>query len=195
MKQTEIIMGMPITVEIVDKVSAEQFTALFNYFREVDARYSTYKEDSEISKINRGLPESKWSSEMKSVINLCEQTRKDTNGYFNIIHGDKKDPSGLVKGWAIANAAKLLTRNRISNFYIEAGGDIQVSGHDATKQRWRIGIRSPFNTEEIIKTISISSEGVATSGTYIRGAHIYNPLDIKAKLDVVKSLTVVGPKY
>lgn len=193
MKQTKIIMGMPVTVEIVDKNDEKYFDMVFDYFRAVDARYSTYKKDSEISRINNGLPKSKWSQEMKEVIDLCEQTRQDTKGYFNIEIKGKRDPSGLVKGWAIANAAEILRKHKVANFYIEAGGDIQVKGKATKSWPWTVGIRNPFNTEEIIKTITVSSEGVATSGTYIRGQHIYDPFHQAKKIDRVKSLTVVGP--
>jgi len=193
MKQTELIMGMPITVEIVDGDAKKYFQDVFNYFSKIDAKYSTYKNDSEISQINNGLPKSKFSSEMKKVLALCEQTRKDTKGYFNITLNGKLDPSGLVKGWAINNAANMLRKKKLTNFYIEAGGDIQVSGHDTNNQPWTIGIRNPFNINEIIKTISLTSEGVATSGTYIRGQHIYNPFKPNVKLHGVRSLTVIGP--
>lgn len=193
MKRTELIMGMPITIEIVGKNTAQRFTELFDYFRAVDARYSTYKQDSEISQINNGLPKTKWSAEMKSVLAMCEQTRQDTKGYFNITHHGKLDPSGLVKGWAIANAADMLRKKKVNNFYIEAGGDIQVSGKDTKRQPWMVGIRNPFNIKEIIKTITVTSEGVATSGVYVRGQHIYNPFRPDAAIDRVRSLTVVGP--
>jgi thiamine biosynthesis lipoprotein len=193
MKQTEVIMGMPITIEIVGHDVAGHFTKLFDYFRKVDARYSTYKKDSEISKINNGLPKSKWSKEMKKVLDLCEQTRIDTKGYFNITHHGKRDPSGLVKGWAIANAADMLLIKKVTNFYIEAGGDIQAHGSDNHHQPWTVGIRSPFHIEDIIKTVTIDSQGIATSGTYIRGQHIYNPFLPEATIDNVRSLTVIGP--
>ena len=193
MKRTEIIMGMPITVELVDEHATEHFTELFNYFKAVDERYSTYKNSSEISQINEGLEKTKWSAEMKTVLELCEQTRKETNGYFNIMHRGKRDPSGLVKGWAIANAAAQLLRKKVTNFYIEAGGDIQVNGNDATGQPWKVGIRSPFNIAETVKTLQVTMEGIATSGTYIRGQHIYNPFNPDAGIQRVRSLTVIGP--
>jgi thiamine biosynthesis lipoprotein len=192
MKQTELIMGMPITIEVVDKAAGKYFKALFDYFREVDRQYSTYKKDSEISRINAGLPKSKWSREMKMVLDLCEKTKKDTKGYFNISHHGKIDPSGLVKGWSIANTAKILLNHKVTNFYIEAGGDIQVSGKDKDSKPWIVGIRNPFNMNEIIKTIAVASEGVATSGTYIRGQHIYDPFRPEATIKRVKSLTVIG---
>lgn len=193
MKHTELIMGMPISVEIIGKVPKSFFDEVFDYFRRVDSKYSTYKPDSEISRINDGLPKTKWSSEMKSVLELCEQTRQLTKGYFNINHEGKIDPSGLVKGWAVKNAADLLVAKGVTNFNVEAGGDIQVSGHNDHNQNWSIGIRSPFETSDIIKTVEVSSEGIATSGTYVRGQHIYNPFNSQESLDQVKSFTVIGP--
>ena len=193
MKHTELIMGMPITIEIIDEGTKQQFNKLFAYFRRIDSRFSTYKSDSEIAKVNKGLVRTKWSEELKSVLDLCEQTRLDTTGFFNIIRDGKIDPSGLVKGWAINNASLLLIEQKIHNFYIEAGGDIQVHGYNRDKKPWTIGIRNPFNPDEIIKTIAVSSEGVATSGTYIRGQHIYNPFKPGEAIEDVKSLTVIGP--
>jgi FAD:protein FMN transferase len=194
MKQTALIMGMPITVELVGFNDAEAAIAdTFDYFRKVDARYSTYKPSSEISQINRGLPREKWSGEMRAVLDLCEQTKRETDGYFDIRRGEKIDPSGLVKGWAIQQAAKTLRKRGVENFYIEAGGDIQTNGTNASDESWRIGIRNPFDEQEIIKVLTASGQGVATSGTYIRGQHIYDPHTPDAPIETVKSLTVIGP--
>lgn len=186
-------MGMPITVEIVDTASEALFATVFDYFTAVDKRYSTYKSDSEISRINRGLPPADWSAEMRTVLQLCEETKQVTNGYFDISHGGQLDPSGLVKGWAIHNAAKLLIKQGSDNFYIDAGGDIQVRGVNPNGQSWLVGIRNPFNRRQVIKRLAVTSEGVATSGTYIRGQHIYNPHQEDSTIDAVMSLTVVGP--
>jgi FAD:protein FMN transferase len=194
MEFTEIIMGMPITIKIIGPNASEDiFKDIFSYFKEIDARFSTYKKNSEISKINRELPKSKWSREMKSVLKLCKETEMETDGYFNIENNGKKDPSGLVKGWSINNASKKLIKKGIKNFYIDAGGDIQVHGLNEDNKPWKIAIRNPFNIRETIKTIKVKSEGVATSGTYIRGNHIYNPFKPKAILKKVKSITVIGP--
>ena len=193
MKDTKLIMGMPITVETVDAVKTAVLSDIFDYFTAVDNRYSTYKKDSEISLINNGLPKNKFSDEMRTVLELCEQTKQATNGYFDISHNGKLDPSGLVKGWAIQKAAERLLGHGLTNFYIEAGGDIQAHGRNADNLPWLTGIRNPFNTAELIKTIAITSEGVATSGTYIRGQHIYNPLEPDKPLNDIESLTVIGP--
>lgn len=187
-------MGMPITVEILDAgANTNVFSDIWSHFSSVDRKYSTYKKDSEISKINNGLQTTKWSPEMKTILRLCEQTKQETGGYFNIIHNNKRDPSGLVKGWAINNAAKLLLARGFQNFYIEAGGDIQVHGLNAEKKLWRVGIRNPFKRTEVVKIVAVTTSGVATSGTYIRGQHIYNPHKPDGLVKEVASLTVVGP--
>lgn len=185
-------MGMPITVETVGVVKGQTIDSVFNYFKVIDEQFSTYKPGSEISKINAGLPETEWSESMRLVFDLCEQTKKQSDGYFDIYHQGKLDPSGLVKGWAVNNAAEILDKKGVKNFYIEAGGDTQVSGMNADGKPWAIGIRNPFNIDEIIKVVQLSSQGIATSGTYIRGQHIYNPHDQDSEINDVKSLSVIG---
>jgi len=190
-------MGMPISLEIIDKSADEKiFNKIYDYFKYVDSKFSVYKKTSEVTLINKKkIAEQDYSRDMKLVLKLCEQTKNQTNGYFNIQKEKSMDPSGLVKGWAIFNGAKLLKKNGFENFYIEAGGDIQVSGKNLDKEYWRIGIRNPFKEfkeNEIVKVISVFNKGVATSGTYLRGAHIYNPKDRNKKVDEIVSLTVIG---
>jgi thiamine biosynthesis lipoprotein len=192
MKKTKIIMGMPITVEVITGATLANIESIFKYFRSVDEQFSTYKPTSEISKVNDGLPKSKWSSQMKLVFELCQETKEATHGYFNINHKGKIDPSGLVKGWAVFNAAQLLHASGATNFYIEAGGDIQVNGHNSDNSQWLVGIRNPFNIEEIIKIVRLDGQGMATSGTYIRGQHIYNPHHSDEEIKDIKSLTVIA---
>lgn len=186
-------MGMPITIEVVDTISVKELDTIFEYFVDVDERFSTYKDTSEMSRVNDGLDKIYWSKEMITVIELCEQTKNETNGFFDIKHNGTLDPSGLVKGWAVYNAAKKLDAMGKRNYYVEAGGDIQVAGKNESGDDWTIGIRNPFNTTEIIKSITLSGKGVASSGTYIRGQHIYNPFQSDQNIETIKSLTVIGP--
>ena len=194
MKLLQLLMGMPITVEVVDPgVTEADIEKVFAYFRSVDNTFSTYKEHSEIAKINRGeLGEEAYSDDMKTILAVSEQTRQETRGYFDIRHNGILDPSGIVKGWAILQAAHLLKEAGLTNFYIDAGGDIQVAGNK-DGEPWRIGIRNPFNRKEIVKVLVVTDKGVATSGTAIRGQHIYDPHNPDTSLQDVVSLTVIGP--
>lgn len=195
MKQTRIIMGMPIIIEVVDPaVTAQDLDSVFAYFDYVDRKFSTYKPDSEISLINRQeLTLENSSEDMQSIFALAEQTRLETQGYFNIDRNGRYDPSGIVKGWAIHAAAEILRQAGFENYYVDAGGDIQVSGKNAEGQDWRVGIQNPFNPKEIVKVLSIRDCGIATSGTYVRGDHIYNPRNTHQPVTGIVSLTVIGP--
>ena len=130
---------------------------------------------------------------MRTVFALAEQTKRQTGGYFDIDRSGFYDPSGVVKGWAILNAADILRRAGAANFYVEAGGDIQMAGRNGEGGDWRVGIRNPFDPTQIIKVLSLTDCGVATSGTYARGRHIYNPKDAEDPLSEIVSLTVIGP--
>lgn len=194
MKATRQIMGMPVTVEILNSTDKNLLEKVFAYFTAVDARFSTYKNGSEISQINRGeLQTNQYSAEMKEVLRLAEQTKRETNGYFDIrTPQGPLDPSGLVKGWAIYNAARILTDAGSNNYSVDAGGDIQVSRPDDDHSPWRAGIQNPFNSQEIVKAVGLRHEGLATSGNYNRGAHIYNPKETEKQTSIV-SLSVIGP--
>ncbi len=187
-------MGMPVTLIIEDNIaSPDIFDQAYAYFSSVDETYSPYKSSSEVSRINAGLAESNRSPGMQEIMRLCKDTSTATNGYFDAWHQGKFDPSGLVKGWAINNSAKLLRGLGCRNYYVEAGGDIQVSGLNAAGEPWQIGIRNPFDRQQNVKVLSVTTQGIATSGLYIRGEHIYNPLNDGAPLKDVASLTVIGP--
>lgn len=198
MKETRIIMGMPVTVSIVDtNATAEFLEKIFSYFQYIDETFSTYKTTSEISGINDGkITKDEYSKDMKEVFSLSEETKKLSDGYFDIKKPDGRyDPSGLVKGWAIKKAADIIQQDGFQNYYVEAGGDIQVSGVNEKGTPWSIGIKDPFDTtqQKIVKVVYLSNEGIATSGSYIRGDHIYNPKNIQSTpiTDII-SLTVIG---
>ncbi|RUX07265.1 FAD:protein FMN transferase, partial [Mesorhizobium sp. M8A.F.Ca.ET.023.01.1.1] len=54
MRDTRILMGMPIAVDLGGASNAELIEAVFGYFEHIDRRFSTYRADSEITAINRG---------------------------------------------------------------------------------------------------------------------------------------------
>jgi thiamine biosynthesis lipoprotein len=79
------------------------------------------------------------------------------------------------------------------NYYVEIGGDIEVAGNNVEGKPWAIGIRNPFNVKEIVKVVKLRSNGIATSGTYERGKHVYNPKENFRAADQITSFTVIGP--
>lgn len=192
-KQTRLIMGMPIVLMMPDKLVRDKgIEEVFSFFTYVDKTYSPFIDSSVVSRINRGeVGELEYSDELREILAIAKSTKRETNGYFDVWHKGNLDPSGIVKGWAITKASEILGKYT-NNFYIEAGGDIQVSGVNEIGDPWQIGIRNPFNRHQNIKVVALKNSAIATSGTAIRGQHIYDPIDNK-KLDEVASITVIAP--
>ena len=182
----EHIMGLPISVHVRgptadDPGTAEAAAAVFADLRVIDALFSTYREDSHVSAMNRGEPV--HDPLVDTVVELCEQARERTDGYFDARLPGGFDPSGLVKGWAVERAAAKLGRRE---YYVSAGGDLVVRG------TWRIGVEDPAQPDRLLAIVDVTDAAVATSGGTHRGAHIINPhTGLPARgLD---SATVIGP--
>lgn len=197
MRDRRLIMGMPVTVEILDpQAPPADLDAAFDYFKYVDDNFSVFKEHSEISRLNRGeISLRQASRDLQEIFQKSANTKILTRGFFDIrTPQGSYNPSGLVKGWAIHRVAQLLARRGRKDYYVDAGGDIQAC-RDASlnPSPWTVGIRHPLETDKIVKVLNIFTEGVATSGTYRRGQHIYNPHQPEAALSETISLTVIGP--
>ncbi|HVW71894.1 MAG TPA: FAD:protein FMN transferase [Candidatus Paceibacterota bacterium] len=193
MKEIRITMGMPASVEVIGDDAAQGIDSVFACFAEVDARFSPYRADSEVSLLNRDRQHTP-SADLAEILAIAERTRVESGGFFNATRPDGCiDPTGIVKGWAIHRAALKLRAAGYENFCVDIGGDIACSGVNADGNPWQIGIRNPFAHGEVIKTLAASTAGVATSGTAARGDHIYNPYAPTAPIRDVVSITVVGP--
>jgi FAD:protein FMN transferase len=186
----EQIMGMPIVVDVRDESSDnEPLVRMFDWLRWVDATFSTYREDSEISRIDRGeLDESDAHEEVRLVLARCEELRTETNGYFDLRASGRLDPSGLVKGWAVDRAAALLQDAGLGDFAVSAGGDMRVVG-----RAWRVGIQHPLEGNKVAAVFETGNLAIATSAAYARGDHVLDPHTGRAPTGVL-SVTVVGPE-
>ena len=52
-RDTRILMGMPITVDVDDSAPGRLIDEVFAYLASVDARFSVFKPESEISALNQ----------------------------------------------------------------------------------------------------------------------------------------------
>ncbi len=193
MRAEKLQMGMKTIVWIVDPCQQSDLDQVFDYFDHVDLVFSPFKMGSEVSRFGRGeIRRPEVSPELDEVLALAEKTKVESGGYFDVWHNGRFDPSGIVKGWAINLAAEMLRKKGFKNFYIEAGGDIEVAGKNDRGQDWQIGVRHPFEKDNLAEVVHLSNAGIATSGTYLLGQHIYNPKKPGSTTDLL-SLTVVGP--
>ena len=182
---------MPAKLMIADKNDVQDMAEKVKLlFENLDNRFSTYKFDSEISKFNRGEIDTTNYPELKFILSECERTRIETNGYFDSHYGLSEDPSGLVKGYAINQAAKLLQENGYANFLVEIAGDVATSGSNGENLTWTIGIENPFNRKEVVKVVKLSGQAIATSGIAVHSDHIVNPITHKVANEIA-SLSVI----
>jgi thiamine biosynthesis lipoprotein len=189
-------MGTVVSLDVrgaANSAAEAAFAQLMTWLRDVDRRFSTYRDDSEISRIDRGeLPFAAASSDVQWVIERCAALRAETGGAFDERAGGRLDPSALVKGWAVQRGAEILSAEGLTDFSLNAGGDVVVRGGALPARAWRVGIQHPHDRSAIAATIEVSDMAVATSGAYERGGHVVDPRTGAAPSDVL-SVTVVGP--
>jgi FAD:protein FMN transferase len=185
------IMGMPIGIDV--RAGEVDVEAAFAWLREVDATFSTYRADSEISRLDRGeLRLADCRPEVDEVLTRCLALERATGGYFSVRAGGRLDPSGLVKGWAVAGAGERLAAGGARDFCINAGGDVVARGRPQPDRRWRVGIRHPEEHGKLAAVLEVEDLAVATSGEYERGAHILDPHTGEPPRGLL-SVTIVGP--
>ncbi|WP_369392619.1 FAD:protein FMN transferase [Streptomyces sp. CG1] len=202
MRRVEHVMGFPVSLRIDDESDFESgfegglesdfeaaADAVFAWLREVDARFSPFKPDSEVSRYGRGeMADGELSADLTEVLGLCADLRSATGGAFDVrLPGRGFDPCAVVKGWSVQRAAELLTAAGVRRFCLNAGGDVVVSGGP-----WRVGIRHPEQADRVCAVLAVTDGAVATSGRYERGDHIVDGRTGRPATGLL-SLTVVAP--
>jgi thiamine biosynthesis lipoprotein len=175
--------------------AAVEDVKLFVY--EVDEVFSTYKDHSFVSRLRRGEIEiAKCPEDLQEVWQLCVLARDITYGAFDpwAVAGGF-DPSGYVKGWAADRVAQILLGAGCKNVQVNAAGDLTLRGglnEKGVAGPWKIGVVNPDNRQEVLRIFEITDGAIATSGTYERGAHIFDPNTGTIAIGA-KSATVLGP--
>ena len=73
----------------------------------------------------------------------------------------------IGKGYGVDQMAKVVASFGISDFMVEIGGDLYVSGRNADSMDWQIGIETPTAyTRSAYQVASVTNMGMATSGDY-----------------------------
>lgn len=192
-------MGMAVSIDVRTAVCPDAVDELVAWLHHVDATFSTHRVDTPISRLGLGeIGLDQLDDEVLGVLALCEDLYVDTDGAFDALavpapNGSRFDPSGLVKGWSVERAAEILERHGATDFCINASGDIAVRGEAEPGVPWTVGIRHPDDAHQLAARLCVRGPlGIATSGTYERGAHIIDPATGEPTADVA-SVTIVGP--
>ena len=107
---------------------------------------------------------------------------------------------GLAKGRVVDGAVDALRRAGFGRVYVEAGGDLAVSGSGAAGTAWQIGVRKPRGrADQLAARFSVTQGAVATSGDYLNAFtvdrsvnHLIDPRTLQSP-SVLASATALAP--
>ncbi|MDX6350954.1 MAG: FAD:protein transferase [Streptomyces sp.] len=193
LRHVEHAMGTVFSFDVRGAGAARARAALdaaVCWLHRVDEEFSTFLPDSQISRLARGeLALSRCDPDVWEVMRLCEDAERRTDGWFSARYDGEFDPTGLVKGWAVERAARMLVSAGAEAVCINGGGDIQLHGGP-----WRIGISDPHSPGGLVAVVAADGElAVATSGPAERGCHILDPRTGEPPVTDLASVTVVCP--
>jgi FAD:protein FMN transferase len=182
-RYVEQVMGMPVTLALRgrhtdDDQAHHAWSASLEILREADRVFSTYRDDSFISRLGRGeLTLDQCPREVAEVLEIGERARRESAGAFDVRRPGPDghavlDPSGVVKGWAVQRAVAPVMLLDGTDFCLSAGGDMVC--HVATPERepWSVGIEDPHDPTRVLAVVPVRRGAVATSGHAHRGRHV-----------------------
>src|SRR6056297_358418 len=94
------------------------------------------------------------------------------------------DFSSIAKGYAVDRIAEILESKGLSDFLVEVGGEMRMSGISPRGDAWRIAIEKPIAGQRgVAQALELNDGAVATSGDYrnffehegVRYSHTLDP--------------------
>ncbi|MFF0222355.1 FAD:protein FMN transferase [Streptomyces sp. NPDC004629] len=200
-RHAEEVMGTVFSFDVrggePDAVRAALDEAVAGLHR-VDEVFSTYREDSQVSRLARGeLALADCDPEVAEVLELGTEAERLSEGWFSTAYRGRLDPTGIVKGWAAERAALRITAAGVSGVSVNGGGDVQMFGVPEPHRPWRVGVADPLRPGGLAAVVSaagVDRLAVATSGTAERGAHIVDPRTGRTAVTDLVAVTVIAPR-
>jgi thiamine biosynthesis lipoprotein len=111
------------------------------------------------------------------------------------------DFGGIAKGYALQLVIDQLRAHEISIALVDLGGNIAGLGTPPGRESFVIGVRNPFETDDLLGTVQVVDRAVATSGNYerqivIQGRTIQHIVDPRTGQPVATfaGVTVITPR-
>lgn len=113
--------------------------------------------------------------------------------------------SAVTKGYGCDLIGEMFRRNGVTNYMVEIGGELALSGVNDRGKPWRVMIEAPVEDSEGgrfgMSTVELTDCGVATSGNYRnyhdtscgRVGHTISPVTGRPVATATQSATVVAP--
>lgn len=222
-----IAMTMPYQIIIIGALTKEETTivqrSINEIFEETDIIYNRWNPNSEISRCNENS-DHLLSQKLLSFFERIDEIYDLTDGYFDptaysqwidppvrwgwdliILEKNKVtkqdmqlDLSGIAKGYAIDEIAKMLEELGYQNFLVDWAGDLFAKGSGYKKRGWTIEIYPTKNTIQLYDmAVATSSALMPKSAKDMETSHIVNAKE-KVSLQVnnhkIIAVTVLAPK-
>lgn len=85
------------------------------------------------------------------------------------VPGMRLDFGGIAKGYALAIACDIAEKHQLKDYMFDFGGNIYCSQHEAkSADNFKIGIKNPRKTDDIVGIVQLKKQCIATSGNYER---------------------------
>ncbi len=95
---------------------------------------------------------------------------KDKRSVYLEKPGMRISLGGIAKGYGVDGAAKVLSAEGLTSFYVQAGGDLYVRGRKPDGSAYRVGVRDPRGTgpSDYFAMIDVTDHAFSTAGDYER---------------------------
>jgi thiamine biosynthesis lipoprotein len=147
-----------------------------------------------------GSPDVPRPEDLERALHRVDHTQVSIGGGRILKPEDVQlDLSGIAKGKIVDMARDLLRDAGFSDFLVDAGGDIFVSGRNLNRTKWRVAIQDPVQRDRYSGVVEKSDAAIVTSGDYEnffvrdgkRYSHLLNPFTGYSDSDI-KSVTIIA---
>lgn len=169
-------MGTTWNLRYVGEPRDDLAEAVSERLEELEQVFSTWREDSVVSRLNRGekvlLPD-----DYRRVAALAAEVKSKSGGAFDVEIGEtvkafgfaaetagRLDFSAIAKGFALDEVGIVVRSAGIDEFLFELGGELLGGG----ARDWQVGLElpDPGAVGDVRKVITLRNAAVATSGSY-----------------------------
>ncbi|MDX6230605.1 MAG: FAD:protein transferase, partial [Frankiales bacterium] len=166
LRHAEHVMGTVFSLDLRDPALADGAVEdVVRWWHWVDEVFSTYRPDSQISRLGRGeITVEECPAEVAEILDLCAEAGRRSGGWFSAMPAGRLDPSGMVKGWSVERASAMLAAAGSTAHAVNGGGDVRCVGSPTPGTPWQIGIADPLRPGELAAVASGHDFAVATSG-------------------------------
>lgn len=169
-QRARYLMGTVCEVAVSGDSAEAQIDAAFAEARRVELMLSTWIEESELSRVNRGAAP---GDELRALLDVTAEWTRQTNGAFDPrwrakVRGARPpnyDSGAFGKGYALDRMLALTSGDAMIDF----GGQLIVRGSR------EIAIADPADRDKPVLALTIANASLSTSSGSEKPGHIFDP--------------------